>query len=215
MRRALSLFVLTPTAISVSIAQKPNGLTHTPPRLYELYSWRQSDGIWSFSILPSPSGVNTTADPVFNKNFVPNGVDKLKRKISELPAGTKRLWLDRIGQVRVPKDLEARLYLHPDYEISRPSGCTICVRGWARFTPYADPCRCEAHHATDLSWLTISSPECFPIAILKRPKTGGRQARLLIRNLRMLCGCEGGSRAKSGCFRHGTEPRRLQGDEAW
>jgi hypothetical protein len=113
MRRALSLLVLTLTAISVSIAQEPNGWARTPPQVYELYSWRQSDGIWSFSILPSPSGVNTPADAVFNENFVLHGVDKLKRKISELPAGTKLLWLDRIASSQSSKAPGATTLAYP------------------------------------------------------------------------------------------------------
>lgn len=103
MGRALSLVVLILTAISFCIVPKPDGFAQTPARFYELYSWRQSNGVWSFSILPSPSGVNTSADAVFNKKFVLSGVDALKRKISELPAGTKLLWLDRIASSQSSK----------------------------------------------------------------------------------------------------------------
>ena len=103
MRWALSLFVLTLTAISTSAGQKPGGFASTYQQLYELYSWRQWDGIWSFSVLPSPSGVNTPADAVFNEKFVLRGVDRLKRKISELPAGTKLLWMDRIVSAKSSK----------------------------------------------------------------------------------------------------------------
>jgi len=33
---------------------------------------------------------------------------------------------------------DPQLMLHPYYSIGRPSGCTICVEGWAIFTPYAE-----------------------------------------------------------------------------
>src|SRR5260370_15832265 len=35
--------------------------------------------------------------------------------------------------------IDSQLMLHPYYSIGRPSGCTICVEGWAIFTPYVAP----------------------------------------------------------------------------
>ena len=103
MRRALSLFFLAVTVSGVSAAQNPDGFADTHVRTYELYSWRQSDGIWRFSVLPSPSGVNLPADAVFEKKSVLIGIEKLKLKISELPAGSKVLWMDRIASAKSPK----------------------------------------------------------------------------------------------------------------
>ena len=117
MRCALSLFVLTLIAISISARQKPGGFASTHPQLYELYSWRQSGGIWSFSVLPSPSGVNTPADAVFNEKFVLSGVDKLKRKISELPAGSKLLWMDRIVSGESSKAPGSAILMYPPKEV--------------------------------------------------------------------------------------------------
>jgi hypothetical protein len=37
------------------------------------------------------------------------------------------------GPTRIP----AQLILHPNFEIDRPGGCTYCVEGWVKFTPYA------------------------------------------------------------------------------
>jgi hypothetical protein len=64
---------------------------------YELYSWQQPNGSWSFSLLPSPSGVNVSAQEVFNMKFHLSGVKELKRKTSGLPAGATIYWLSRIS----------------------------------------------------------------------------------------------------------------------
>ena len=48
----------------------------------------------------------------------------------------------------------AQLQLHPDYMIGRPSGCEICVDGWAKFTPYTAPADMHRLMQFDLSCLT-------------------------------------------------------------
>jgi hypothetical protein len=63
---------------------------------YELYSWQESNGRWSFCVLPSPSGVNVSAEEVFNKKFRLSGVKDLKRKLSGLPEGATIYWPNRI-----------------------------------------------------------------------------------------------------------------------
>lgn len=97
MRRGISLFVLVLTAIPICVAQKPEGLASARPQTYELYSWREANGIWNFSVLPSPSGVDIPTETVFAEKFALRGVDKLRRKISALPSGSKVLWMDRIS----------------------------------------------------------------------------------------------------------------------
>jgi len=67
------------------------------------------------------------------------------------------------------RDISSQLYLHPDYEIGRPGGCTICVLGWVRFTPYADPTEVRRIMQLDLSCLTrwhpcVSQAEIMPAA---------------------------------------------------
>jgi len=76
--------------------QRPSSAGQTIPMAYELYSWQQSNGGWNFCVLTSPSGPNISAEQVFNKKFLLNGVKDLKRKISSLPVGATVLWLDRI-----------------------------------------------------------------------------------------------------------------------
>jgi len=50
------------------------------------------------------------------------------------------------------------LPLHPDYSIGRPGGCEICVMGWAKFTPYAEPRDVQRLMQLDLSCLTRWRP---------------------------------------------------------
>jgi hypothetical protein len=50
--------------------------------------------------------------------------------------------------------IDSQLMLHPYYSIGRPSGCTICVNGWAIFTPYAAPADVYRLMQMDLSCLT-------------------------------------------------------------
>jgi hypothetical protein len=63
---------------------------------YELYSWQETHGRWNFCVLPSPSGVNLSAEQVFNKKNLLNGVEELKHKLSTLRMGATIYWLDRI-----------------------------------------------------------------------------------------------------------------------
>jgi hypothetical protein len=61
-------------------------------RLYELYSWQESTGIWNFCLLPSPSGVNIPARVIFDKKLRLIGLDQLKRRVSQLPDGASVIW---------------------------------------------------------------------------------------------------------------------------
>jgi hypothetical protein len=78
----------------VASGQRSNG-PQAVPMGYELYSWKESGGNWTFSLLPSPSGVNVTPEEVFNKKFLLSGAQELKRKISGLPAESTIYWLNR------------------------------------------------------------------------------------------------------------------------
>src|SRR5215467_8686638 len=65
--------------------------------------------------------------------------------------------------------ISTQLYLHSNYEIGRPSGCTICVHGWVRFTPYADPADVRRLMQLNLSCLTrwrpcVSQSDVMPVA---------------------------------------------------
>jgi hypothetical protein len=65
--------------------------------LFELYSWQDSNGTWSFCVLVSPSGVNISAKQIFDERFRLRGMKQLKAKIARLPAGATIYWMNRIS----------------------------------------------------------------------------------------------------------------------
>ncbi len=62
---------------------------------YELYSWPDSKGNWNFCILHGTNREKVTEE-VFSKKTLLPGLEPLKRKISELPAGAQVFWASRI-----------------------------------------------------------------------------------------------------------------------
>jgi hypothetical protein len=65
--------------------------------------------------------------------------------------------------------INAQLWLHPNYMIGRPGGCTTCVEGWAKFTPYADLDTTHRLLQMDLSCLTrwhpcLNQMDIMPVA---------------------------------------------------
>ena len=80
---------------------------------YELYSWQESNGRWSFSLLASPSGPNISPEQVFNKRFLLRGTKELERKISGLPVGATIFWLDHITDTSQETEESERLRYPP------------------------------------------------------------------------------------------------------
>jgi hypothetical protein len=113
MKLTLLVVALTFAAIPWSVAQTQDDSAHLPPRLYELYGWPQSNGIWNFCLLPSPSGVNIRAETIFNKKVRLIGVAQLKRRISELPTGTRIIWMNGIASGEAPTAESMKLALPP------------------------------------------------------------------------------------------------------
>jgi hypothetical protein len=113
MKPTLLVLALTLAAIPCTVAQTPDDSTHLPPRSYELYSWPQSNGIWNFCLLPSPSGVNIRTEYIFNKKVHLIGVAKLEHGISELPNGTRIIWMNGITSGESPTPETKRLALPP------------------------------------------------------------------------------------------------------
>jgi len=81
---------------------------------------------------------------------------------------------------------DAQLMLHPDYVISRRN-CTICVAGWANFTPYAAPADIHRLMRLDLSCLTrwhhcLTQSDIMPVAwaqyLAERPLVDGSRGEL-------------------------------------
>jgi len=113
MKSTLIVLSLILAAISLSVTQAPDDPS---PRLYELYSWPQSNGIWNFCLLPSPSGVNIPVEIIFDKKFRITGTDQLERKMSLLPIGTRIIWMNGITAGQTPT------------KESSNSRCRLCKR---------------------------------------------------------------------------------------
>jgi hypothetical protein len=111
MSRHIVLLVAMTFITAFCSAQGANDSLRKPPMGYELYSWQESNGKWSFCLLASPSGPNISAEQVFNKKFLLSGVKELNRKISGLPVGATIFWLDRImGTSQEAKESERLSY---------------------------------------------------------------------------------------------------------
>lgn len=83
--------------------------------------------------------------------------------------------------------VDSQLMLHPYYSIGRPSGCTICVAGWAIFTPFAAPADVYRLMQMDLSCLTrwrhcLTQSDIMPVAwaqyLAERPLLYGSDGEL-------------------------------------
>ena len=121
MKSTLLVLVLALTLATIpgSVAQAPAHSTHLPPRLYELYSWPQSNGIWNFCLLPSPSGVNIRAETIFDKKVRLTGVAQLEHRVAELPAGTRIIWLNGITSGESPTPESKKLALPPSQTLKQ------------------------------------------------------------------------------------------------
>jgi hypothetical protein len=65
------------------------------PMTYELYSWQDANGAWTYRILYTTNRQKTIKE-VFDYRQALRGTDRLKRKLSELPAGSTVVWFDRL-----------------------------------------------------------------------------------------------------------------------
>jgi hypothetical protein len=84
---------------------------------YELYSWQEPSGSWSFRLLPSPSGANIRHEEVFNKKFLLHGVDGLNREISKLPIAATVYWLDHMLPETGSKTKQSQRLSYPPADI--------------------------------------------------------------------------------------------------
>lgn len=93
----LTVVLACVNVLSIAAAQQPNP-SHAASMytLYELYSWQDSrSGEWNFSVLYNTSREKSVKE-VFNKKSILVGLDQVKHKISEMPAGSKIIWLDEL-----------------------------------------------------------------------------------------------------------------------
>lgn len=86
------------------------------PMAYELYSWQNSSGTWDFCLLYNTSSQKTVKE-VFNRKITLQGVEKLKNRISELPAGASIFWVDRLPAGTGPKAKGSESLKYPPAEI--------------------------------------------------------------------------------------------------
>ncbi len=102
MRSTTHLVMLVSVAISVVAAQNHPKDRQKVLMNYELYSWQESKGNWEFSILPNLERYYVIEE-VLDKRRTIHGVDRLKLRLSQLPAGTTVYWLDRLSPDVEPK----------------------------------------------------------------------------------------------------------------
>jgi hypothetical protein len=117
MRQILILVVTFFALAYCANSQVPGGTGQIARMSYELYSWQESSGSWSFSLLASPSGVNVSAAQVFDTKFRLSGVKELNRKISGLPVGATIFWADRIPLSSGEKASENKKLGYPPSEM--------------------------------------------------------------------------------------------------
>jgi hypothetical protein len=114
----ITLILVACVAIApYAASQSKNDSTQVASMNYELYSWQGSNGSWNFRVMVSPSGVNVSAEGVFDKKFVVKGVSQLKQKISGLPEGATIFWPDRISLSTGEKARESAKLSYPPAEI--------------------------------------------------------------------------------------------------
>lgn len=119
MKLILLALALVPKAIPASVAQTQDGFAHPRARLYELYSWPESNDIWNFRLLPSPSGVNIPVETIFDEKFRIRGIDELKRKLSVLPTGTRIIWLPGLAPGQNPNKEGSKLALPSSHTVEK------------------------------------------------------------------------------------------------
>jgi hypothetical protein len=83
------------TLMLLCASQLPGNAEQKTPMGYELYSWQDSSGGWSFCVLYNTSSEKTVRE-VFNKKTELRGVDQLKHRISQLPTGASISWVNRL-----------------------------------------------------------------------------------------------------------------------
>jgi hypothetical protein len=90
--RALFITVFVFLAVVCSAAQ-----IHPVPvevKTYELYSWQDAKGTWTFGLFPAVSNAGLHPDYIMRPSNALTGPARLKQVIIKLPGGSEILWLD-------------------------------------------------------------------------------------------------------------------------
>jgi hypothetical protein len=63
-------------------------------KIFELYSWQQSQGKWVSSLLPAVSNAGFHPDVIRNSSDAIPGLSALEKRLKTLPAESEIIWLD-------------------------------------------------------------------------------------------------------------------------
>jgi len=63
-------------------------------KTFEMYSWQDEKGRWTFSVLPAITSAGFSPAVITRKSYALSGVEALKKSIAKLPAGSQIFWLD-------------------------------------------------------------------------------------------------------------------------
>ncbi len=94
----------------------PAQMRHQPGKMdYELYSWQDPFGGWTFSLFPAISNAGIAPGVIMHPSNVLEGQQKLKRAIAALPTHSQILWLDHsLGGWKDAKEWEIIKYPPPE-----------------------------------------------------------------------------------------------------
>jgi len=120
----LVVFIITPT----QAAKRP---TEKAAKEFELYSWRNSDGVWSFALFPGTNQRKTKQEIKKKENRI-SSISELAKRFSSLPEGENVYWFNRdVAGFEFPDDSmiteiklsakTAKIKLHLPPNISRKS----------------------------------------------------------------------------------------------
>jgi hypothetical protein len=100
--RYVVALVLVVCCVGLPIAAQPQSGEQKAPLTYQLYSWEDTSSGWNFCVLHDTNRQKTVAK-VFSPKATLKGLDQLKRKLSEMPEGSRLVWFDRltVGGVKV------------------------------------------------------------------------------------------------------------------
>jgi hypothetical protein len=80
---------------------------HQETKTYELYSWQDAKGIWTFGLFPGVSNAGLHPDYIMRQSSALTGLEKLKGAVAMLPVGSEILWLDHgVGMWKKEKGWE-------------------------------------------------------------------------------------------------------------
>lgn len=113
MKSFLVVFWLTLFPILGMCFQEKNDRAHATTVLYELYSWRDSDGQWCFSIL-TMTNRSKTPEEVFDKKQTIRGIVKLKENISRFHHNSELVWRKNPWEGTSVKDTESVVVWPPE-----------------------------------------------------------------------------------------------------